>query len=128
MSVPRISKATGLPATNLYRHKKDHMHGSPPQVSRSEALATAPTIEALQERDRELELVFKMAMSRGHTAAAVAAANQRIRVILEISNIRGEVPDKPKMVAHVKVDQATAERMLSSFLKHKQLTGGSNGE
>jgi hypothetical protein len=126
--VPKISKETALPATNLYRHKKDHL-GTTPQVSRSGPIATAPTLEALQERDRDLELIFKMAMARGHTQAAVAAANQRIRIVLEISNLRGEVADRPKIVHHVKVDQVTAERMLSSFLKHKQLTNGaSNGE
>lgn len=126
-SVPKISKEYEIPLTNLYRHFKQHQ-GTKPKEPRVGSLAAAPTLQALEDRDRDLEMVFRMSLARGHTAAAVTATRERIRIALEVAQIRGEIVDRPKVVQHVSVDSSTAERMLNSYLRHKQLTGAIDGE
>ena len=122
-SIPKIAKEFDIPESNLYRHRKDHL-GSATAIASSGPAGAITTIETLQQRDKELAAVLGMAASRGHTGAAVSAINQRIRVALEIANLRGEIQPQEKRVVHVHVDKATATRMAETYLAHRKLTGG----
>lgn len=121
-SVPQISRETGLPESNLYRHRKDHLSLAK-SIIESAPAAAITTIQFLQARDLDLAQVQAMAMLRGHTQAAVGAINQRIRIGLEVANIRGEIAPKPKTVMHVNLDRGAAERIALSYLKHQELSG-----
>jgi len=122
-SIPQIAREFGLPESNLYRHRKDHMNLATSIVESSSAAALS-SIEALQERDAELASIQAVALARGHTGAFVQAANQRIRIILEMANLRGEITPKAKTVMHVNLDREAAERIAMSYLKYQQLSGG----
>jgi hypothetical protein len=122
-SVPSIGRETGLPESNLYRHKKEHMNLARSIVESSPAAAIS-SIEALQARDAELASIQAIALTRGHTGAFVQAANQRIRIILEMANLRGEITPKPKTVMHVNLDRETAERIAMNYLRYQELSGG----
>ncbi len=81
------------------------------------------SIEALQARDLELAEIQKIALQRNHTQAFVAAATVRVRIILEIASLRGEVQPKLKTIMHVNLDHAAAERIARSYIQHKELSG-----
>jgi len=120
-SVPQLARETGLPQTNIYRHKQLHL--AVERFLDSSPIATMASIEALQARDLELAEIQKIALVRNHTQAFVAAATVRVRIILEIAALRGEVQPKLKTVMHVNLDQAAAERIARSYLQHKELSG-----
>lgn len=122
-SVPQIAREVGLPESNLYRHRKDHLSLAK-SIIESAPAAAITTIQFLQARDIDLAQVQAMAITRGHTQAAVGAINQRIRIGLEIANIRGEITPKPKTVMHVNLDRDSAERIAMSYMRHQQLSGG----
>ena len=119
-SVPAIAREFDLPESNMYRHRKDHLQ---PADTAIEKPAATSTTEFLMARDKELDLILRIAVTRGHTGAAVSAINQRIRIALEIANLRGEVQPKPKTVFHVQLDKETAARIANSYMKHEELTG-----
>ena len=121
-SVPAIAREFDLPESNMYRHRKDHLQPASSTAAIEKPAATSTT-EFLMARDKELDLILRMAASRGHTGAAVSAINQRIRIALEIANLRGEVQPKPKTVFHVQLDKETAARIANSYMKHEELTG-----
>ncbi len=119
-SVPAIAREFDIPESNMYRHRKDHLQ---PVETAIEKPAATSTLDFLMARDKELAAILGMSASRGHTGAAVAAIAQRIRIGLELANIRGEVQAKPKTVFHVTLDKATAARIANSYMKHEELTG-----
>ncbi|AXC09642.1 hypothetical protein ACPOL_0257 [Acidisarcina polymorpha] len=63
-----------------------------------------------------------MAITRGHTQAAVAALSQRIKIGLEIANLRGEILPKPRSAFFATLDKETAARIANSYLKHEALS------
>jgi transposase-like protein len=127
-SIPKIAGEFGIPESNLYRHRKDHLNTAA-AIARSGPAGAISVIETLQERDKELCGVLGMAVTRGHTGAAIAAINQRIRVALEIANLRGEIQPQEKRVVHVHVDRSAAARMATTYLEHERLTaGGTNAK
>lgn len=123
LSIPKIAAEFGLPQTNLYRHKKDHLTAAR-SITVSRAGGVVATVERLEELDRELAEIQDMAKRRGHTQAAVAALNQRVRIAMEISSLRDEVTPKEKRVVHVHLGREEAERIARSYVQHQQLTGG----
>jgi hypothetical protein len=124
-SIPKVAAEFGLPESNLYRHRKDHLTAAR-SITTSRAGGVVATVERLEELDRQLTEIQEMAKRRGHTQAAVAALNQRIRVVMEISAIRDEVRPKEKRVVHVHLGKEEAERIAMSYMRHQQLTGGSS--
>lgn len=122
-SVPKLAAEVGLPESNLYRHRKDHMTMTR-SITTSRAGGVVATVERLEELDRELAEVQDMAKRRGHTQAAVAALAKRIQVVMEISGLRDEVQPKEKRVLHVHLGKEEAERIAQSYVRHEQLTGG----
>jgi hypothetical protein len=122
-SVPKVGAEFGLPQSNIYRHRKDHMTLAR-SISTSRPAGIVATVERLEELDRDLAAVYDMAKRRGHTQAAVAAAAQRIKVAMEISALRDEVIPKEKRVVHVHLGKEEAERIARSYMQHQQLTGG----
>ncbi len=119
-SVPAIAREIELPESNLYRHRKDHLQ-QPAETAMEKPAATS-TAEFLMARDKELDLILRMAASRGHTGAAVSAINQRIRIALEIANLRGEVNPQVKKVFNFNIDKETAARMAENWLAHQKFT------
>ena len=63
-----------------------------------------------------------MAVRRGHTQAAVAGLNQRIRIGLEISALRDEMKPQEKRILHVHLDKEQAERIARSYMRHQVLS------
>lgn len=122
-SVPKIAAEVGLPESNLYRHRKDHMTATR-TITTSRAGGVVATVERLEQLDRELAEIQNMAKSRGHTQAAVAALAKRIQVVMEISALRDEVQPPPKRVVHVHLDKEEAARIAHSYVRHEELTGG----
>jgi transposase-like protein len=118
-SVPQISREISIPESNLYRHKQLHLGVD--RFLDSAPIATMASIEALQARDLELAEIQKIALQRNHTQAFVAATTVRVRIILEIAALRGEVQPKLKAVMHVNLDHAAAERIARSYIQHKEL-------
>ncbi len=123
-SVPQISQEFGLPESNLYRHRKDHMTLTR-SITESRPAGVLATVEHLQILDQQLAEVQAMAIRRGHTQAAVAALNQRIRIATEISAIRDEIKPKEKRVVHIHLDKEQAERIARSYTRHQELSEGS---
>ncbi len=120
-SVPQIAREVGLPESNLYRHRKDHL-GLAKSIMESAPAAAISTIQFLQARDAELAAVVGMAVRRGHTQAAVAGLNQRIRIGLEISALRDEMKPQEKRILHVHLDKEQAERIARSYMRHQVLS------
>jgi hypothetical protein len=123
-SVPKAAAEFGLPESNLYRHRKDHMTVSR-SINTSRAAGVIATVERLEEIDRDLSETYEMAKRRGHTQAAVNAASQRVRIIMEISGLRDEVRPKEKRVVHVHLGRDEAQRIAEGYIRHQQLTGDS---
>lgn len=124
-SVPKIAVEFGLPESNLYRHRQDHVTLAR-SISTSRPAGVMATVERLEDIDRDLAETYAMAKRRGHTQAAVAAAAQRIKVVMEISALRDEVKPREKRVVHVHLGKDEAERIAMSYVRHQQLTGGNN--
>jgi AraC-like DNA-binding protein len=122
-SVPKIAAEFGLPESNLYRHRKDHLTMAR-SITTSRAGGVVATVERLEALDQHLGDVYQKAMSRGHTQAAVAALAQRVKIVMEISGLRDEVQPQQKKVIHLHLNAAEAERIAMSYMRHKQLTGG----
>lgn len=120
-SVPQVARETGLPQTNIYRHKQVHL-GVEKFLSAS-PITTMESIEALQTRDAELAEIQRIALQRMHTQAFVAAAGLRVKIILEIANLRGEAQPKLSTITHVHLDHAAAERIARSYTQHQELSG-----
>jgi len=123
-AVPPIASEYGLPSSNLYRHRKDHMTLTR-SITESRPAGVLATVEHLQALDQQLAEVQAMAVRRGHTQAAIAALNGRIRVTMEISAIRDEIKPKEKRVVHIHLDKEQAERIARSYTRHQELTEGS---
>ncbi|AXC12745.1 hypothetical protein ACPOL_3460 [Acidisarcina polymorpha] len=120
-SIPAIAREVGLPESNLYRHRKDHLTAAATSLVHRPA-ALMSSIEFLEERDRDLASVQTMAITRGHTQSAVAALSQRIKIGLEIANLRGEILPKPRSAFFATLDKETAARIANSYLKHEALS------
>ena len=120
-SVPAIAREFDLPESNMYRHRKDHLQPASSTTAIEKPAATSTT-EFLMARDKELDLILRMARP-GPYRRCSSAINQRIRIALEIANLRGEVQPKPKTVFHVQLDKETAARIANSYMKHEELTG-----
>src|ERR1700747_621969 len=121
-SVPGIARENGITELNIYRHRKDHMTIAR-SLTTSRPAATLATVERLEMLDQLLDQVLKVAMTRCHTQAAVAAITHRIRVAVEISGLRDEIRPKESRVLHVHLDKEQAERIARSYMRHEQLTG-----
>jgi transposase-like protein len=124
-SVPAVARETGIPESNIYRHRKDHMTIAR-SITSSRPAATLATVERLEMLDQQLKEVLAISMRKGHTNAAVAAINQRIRVAVEISGLRDEIRPKESRVLHVHLDKEQAERIARSYMRHEELTGEAN--
>ncbi|MFP5236979.1 MAG: hypothetical protein ACLGSD_13840 [Acidobacteriota bacterium] len=122
-SIPKVAAEFGVPQTNAYRHRKEHMTMAR-SISTSRPAGVVATVERLEEIDRDLAEVYGMAKRRGHTQAAVAAAAQRIRVVMEISALRDEIKPRDKQVMHIHLTAEEAERIAAGYMRHQQLTGG----
>lgn len=122
-SVPKLALEFGLPESNIYRHRKDHATFAR-SIDTSRPAGVVATVERLEEIDRDLAETYALAKLRGHTQAAVAAAAQRIKVVMEISALRDEVRPREKRVVHVHLGKEEAERIAMSYMRHQQLTGG----
>lgn len=122
-SVPKVAAEFGLPESNCYRHRKDHLTLSR-SITTSRAGGLVATVEQLEILDRELAEIQDMAKRRGHTQAAVAALDKRIRIVMEISELRDEVKPREKRVVHVHLSRQEAELMARSYMQHQKLTGG----
>jgi hypothetical protein len=83
-SVPEISREFGLPESNLYRHRKDHMTLTR-SITESRPAAISATVEHLCALDEQLKEVQAMAFRRGNSASCVAALAQRIKVAVELA-------------------------------------------
>ncbi|HTV81496.1 MAG TPA: hypothetical protein VME18_02510 [Acidobacteriaceae bacterium] len=122
-SVPKVCAEFSLPETNVYRHRKDHMTMAR-SIRTSRPASVVATVERLEELDRDLAEVYDMAKRRGHTQAAVAAAAQRIKVVMEISALRDEIKPRERRVLHLHLGREEAERIARGYMEHQQLTGG----
>ena len=62
-SVPSIAKEVGLPESNIYRHRKDHLTITR-SIETSRPAGLVATVEHLQALDQQLAQVQAMAMQR----------------------------------------------------------------
>lgn len=122
--IPQLEREYGLPSSNLYRHRKDHMTIAR-SIETSRPAGVASTVVHLQDLDEQLAEVQAMAMRRGHTQAATAALSQRVRIAMELSALRDEIRPKEKRVRHIiELDDERAARVAHSFIRHQQFLTG----
>lgn len=122
-SVPKAAAEFGIPETNLYRHKAQHMTIAR-SISTSRPAGVVATLERLEELDRHCMETYEMAKRRGHTQAMANTIARRLAIVMEISGLRDEVKPREKRVVHVHLAPAEAQRIAMSYVRHQQLTGG----
>jgi hypothetical protein len=122
-SVPKVAAEFGLPESNCYRHRKDHMTIAR-AITTSRPAGIAATVERLEELDRCATEAYEMAKRRGHTQAMANLIDKRIKIVVEISERMDEMKPREKRVVHVHLGKEEAQRIAMSYMTHQQLTGG----
>ena len=122
----RIARETGLNINSLYRHRDNHLDRDRFLDNNKLSATEMETIEALRARDLELAEIQRIAIKRDKCQLAINATMGRVRIIMEISNLRGEGNSaKPVGPLHlVSFNEQDAERIVQSYIRHKQLSGG----
>jgi len=123
-SIPAIGRQFALKESGLYRHRKDHMTITR-SIKTSRPAGIAATVEHLLNLDQQLAEAQVMAIRRGAAQAVVAALAQRVKLALEISNLRDEIKPRAKdnhVHFHLKPEEAA--NVARALIRHEELTGG----